>query len=92
MEETGIEAGQLKEIGVFSDPDRDPRGRIVSVAFFGLVEKADHEPAGGDDAASAEWVLPESLEEELAFDHATMLQRGMEELNILVGNSTGQEE
>ncbi len=89
-EESGIEVGQLKEVGVFSDPDRDPRGRIITVAFFGLVDKAEQRPSGGDDAAFAEWVLPESLEEELAFDHATILQRGMEELNILVGNSEGR--
>ncbi len=91
-EETGVEAGQLKEIGVFSDPERDPRGRVVSVAFFGLVEKADHSPQGGDDAASAEWILPESLEEDLAFDHSLMLQRGMEELNILVGNPSSSDQ
>ncbi|MFB6259066.1 MAG: NUDIX domain-containing protein [Flavobacteriales bacterium] len=83
-EETGIEVERLKEVGVFSDPQRDPRGRIVSVAFFGLIEKAEQEPKGSDDAASAEWVLPENLEEELAFDHGEMLQRGMEELDILI--------
>jgi 8-oxo-dGTP diphosphatase len=83
-EETGIEADRLKEIGVFSEPDRDPRGRIISFAFFGLVDKSEKTPSGKDDAASAEWVLPEGLEEELAFDHGEMLQRGMEELDLLL--------
>ena len=83
-EETGVEAERLKEVGVFSDPQRDPRGRIVSVAFFGLVEKAEQQPVGKDDAASAEWVLPDDLEEELAFDHGEILKRGMEELDLLI--------
>ncbi len=83
-EETGVEVDRLKEIGVFSDPQRDPRGRIVSIPFFGLVEKGEQEPRGGDDAADAEWILPEGLEEELAFDHGEILKRGMEELDLLI--------
>ncbi|MFB6257497.1 MAG: NUDIX domain-containing protein [Flavobacteriales bacterium] len=83
-EETNVVAEQLKEVGVFSDPNRDPRGRIISVAYFGLVDKAEQTPQGGDDASSAEWVLPESIEETFAFDHGEILKRSMEELNLLL--------
>lgn len=67
MEETGIAAGPLTLVGVYSDPDRDPRGHSCSVAYLTRVEAS--EPVAGDDAAAAEWVADwRSLP--LAFDHA----------------------
>lgn len=67
MEETGITAGPLTLVGVYSDPGRDPRGPTCSVAYLTRVDAA---PAvAGDDAAAAEWVADwRSLP--LAFDHA----------------------
>ena len=65
-EETGIEAGPLRLIGVYSQPDRDPRGHTCSVAF--LTEVGQAEPTAGDDAAEAHWV--EDWENvAFAFDH-----------------------
>jgi 8-oxo-dGTP diphosphatase len=70
-EETGIEAGTLTLVGVYSDPDRDPRGHTCSVAF--LTRIAGGQPTAGDDAAAAEWVADwHSLT--LAFDHAQILR------------------
>ena len=70
-EETGIEAGTLILVGVYSDPDRDPRGHTCSVAF--LTRIAGGQPTAGDDAAAAEWVADwHSLT--LAFDHAQILR------------------
>ena len=66
-EETGLEAGELELVGVFSDPARDPRGPTASVVFASLIEGA--EPRAGSDAAAAEWVA-EWREQDLAFDHA----------------------
>ena len=54
MEETGVKAGRLELIGVYSDPKRDPRGHTCSVAFLTRVARAT--PKAGDDAAAAEWV------------------------------------
>jgi 8-oxo-dGTP diphosphatase len=71
MEETGIKAGRLELIGVYSNPKRDPRGHTCSVAFLGCVARAT--PRAGDDAAAAEWVEKWS-QVELAFDHATILR------------------
>jgi len=69
-EETGIEAGALQLIGVYSDPRRDPRGHTCSAAFLGRVTTA--RPQAGDDAAAAEWVENwRALS--LAFDHARIL-------------------
>jgi 8-oxo-dGTP diphosphatase len=70
MEETGIEAGKLTLIGVYSQPERDPRGHTCSVAFLTRVKKG--EPKAGDDAAAAEWVA-DWRRLKLAFDHAQIL-------------------
>jgi 8-oxo-dGTP diphosphatase len=80
MEETGVKAGKLRLLGVYSDPRRDPRGHTCSVVFVGRVARAT--PTAGDDADGAEWIedwrtLP------LAFDHAAILadaQRTMRRL------------
>src|SRR5580765_4156056 len=67
MEETGVKAGRLELIGVYSDPKRDPRGHTCSVAFLARVARST--PKAGDDAAAAEWVEGWSRLD-LAFDHA----------------------
>jgi 8-oxo-dGTP diphosphatase len=70
-EETGVEAGALRLIGVYSDPGRDPRGHTCSVAFLTRVSSVAAQ--AGDDAAAAEWVVDwRSLT--LAFDHALILR------------------
>jgi len=69
LEETGLEVAGLELVGVYSDPDRDPRGHTVSVVFAATASGA---PRGGDDAAEAAAFLPEAWPE-LAFDHARIL-------------------
>ncbi len=71
MEETGVKAGRLELIGVYSDPERDPRGHTCSVAFLARIARAAAK--AGDDAAAAEWVEGWS-KLELAFDHAKILR------------------
>ena len=70
MEETGVKAGRLELIGVYSDPKRDPRGHTCSVAFLARVARST--PKAGDDAAAAEWVEGWSRSD-LAFDHAEIV-------------------
>jgi 8-oxo-dGTP diphosphatase len=71
-EETGLNVRDLKLVGVYSDPARDPRGHTVSAAFSAQLPEATA-PSAGDDAASAEWV-EDWRREPLAFDHATILE------------------
>jgi 8-oxo-dGTP diphosphatase len=71
MEETGVRAGKLTLIGVYSDPKRDPRGHSVAVAFLTRVRAVV--PIAGDDAAAAEWV-ENWRRAELAFDHKDILR------------------
>lgn len=70
-EETGIVAGMLELVGVYSDPKRDPRGHTCSVTFLAHVASA--EPHAGDDAAGAEWI-EDWHATKLAFDHAQILK------------------
>lgn len=53
-EEAGITPSALMPVGVFSDPDRDPRGRIISNAFLSIAS-ADTRLMSGDDAIDAKW-------------------------------------
>jgi 8-oxo-dGTP diphosphatase len=69
-EETGLHVGELRLIGVYSDPGRDPRGHTCSVAYLARVGRA--EVTAGDDAAAAEWVA-DWRREKLAFDHAQII-------------------
>jgi 8-oxo-dGTP diphosphatase len=74
-EETSVMAhpSKLKLLGVPSEPGRDPRGRVVSVAFLVRVPKATKATAG-DDAAETIWLpLDQALETDLAFDHSSIL-------------------
>ncbi len=75
-EETGLLLTEAKQIGCYSDVDRDPRGRTLSVAYLMLVE--DELPVKGqDDAKQAKW-LPLNDLPELAFDHSKILNDTLE--------------
>lgn len=78
-EETGIECVQLDQFHAFGAPERDPRERIISIAYFGLVPAAASSPAAGDDAADARWFDVAALPP-LAFDHREMFERARERL------------
>lgn len=75
-EETGLRALSLRQVEAFGDPGRDPRGWVVSVAFF---IRAAGELKAGDDAADAAW-FDAAKPPPLAFDHkkvlAAALRRG----------------
>ena len=73
MEETGLRASALDLIGVYSDPARDPRGHMVSIAY--LVRVESYAPQAGDDAAQAEFVA-DWQSQALAFDHSTIAAGG----------------
>lgn len=69
-EETGLTVGKLRLVGVYSEPDRDPRSHVVSVVYMGEVKTA--KPKAGDDASDARWVKY-WRRAKLAFDHANIL-------------------
>ncbi|GAA3364028.1 NUDIX hydrolase [Saccharopolyspora gregorii] len=68
-EETGLTTGRLDMVGVYDEPDRDPRGRVISVAFTALLPTMPRATAG-DDARDARWIpVDVALSRRLAFDH-----------------------
>jgi 8-oxo-dGTP diphosphatase len=70
-EETGMKAADLQLVGVYSDPDRDPRGHTCSVAF--LANAPDEaEASAGDDAEAVAWIK-DFDGVDLAFDHRKIL-------------------
>ncbi len=71
-EETGVERVTLQQVQTFSALDRDPRGRVISVAHYGLVKLADHRVRSATDARDAAWFSLVDLPD-LAFDHATII-------------------
>lgn len=77
-EETSLQpSSPIVQLGVFSDPDRDPRERVITIAFYALVKPS--EVAGGDDADEAAWFSVEELPH-LAFDHKKVFEAAMERL------------
>lgn len=73
-EETGLKLDHIEEFGTFSEVDRDPRGRVISIAFYGITELS--EVKGGDDAAKAQWFPIDEIPP-LAFDHDRMLEQAL---------------
>ncbi len=81
-EETGLSAERihLEQVATYGAPDRDPRGRVVSVAYLALVPDLPA-PVAGSDAASASWVDATDVLDDsgrLAFDHHRILADGVE--------------
>ena len=83
QEETGLilsaENSPLRQLGCYSRVDRDPRGRVITIAFYALVEN----PAavcGADDASDARW-FPVSALPPLAFDHDKILADALQRLS-----------
>lgn len=85
QEETGlvipVGRGQLKELGCYSTVDRDPRGRVITIAYYAVIEKA--EVKGSDDAREARW-FPLSKIPALAFDHDRILKDALKRLQPTV--------
>lgn len=78
-EETGIDVTRWRRVDVYDDPHRDPRGRVVSVAYLAQLPTIVA-PTAGDDAAAARWARVDALLAEpdaLAFDHHQILTDAM---------------
>ncbi|MCR9183716.1 MAG: NUDIX hydrolase [Flavobacteriaceae bacterium] len=70
-EETGIEISLCKQLYTFGKPQRDPRGRTISIAYVGFAKPSD-QPKAADDAKEAKWFEIEKLPK-LAFDHQEII-------------------
>ncbi len=79
FEKAGIKNMFIEQLYTFSDIDRDPRERIVSVAYFALVNKHQYELVAGRDTVKAEWFELSKLPK-LAFDHSKILKVAVQRL------------
>ena len=78
-EETGITGVFLEHLYTFGDPDRDPRGWVVSVAYYALVSPDKHYIHATADARQAQW-FPVTAVPQLAFDHAEILATALQRI------------
>lgn len=76
-EETNLSNVFMEQFRVFSDVDRDPRERVVTVAFMALVRPVDCRLIAGDDASNALW-FDERLLPPMAFDHERIIKEARE--------------
>ena len=75
--EFDVEKDFLEQLGCFSEVNRDPRGRVLTVAYYALVQKGAVK--GGDDASNAQW-FPIGDVPQLAFDHEKILRVALKRL------------
>lgn len=77
--ETNLEQVFMEQLYTFSDVERDPRYRVISIAYFSLVKLADYHAVAGADATRLKWFgLGERPE--LAFDHVAIIEKALERL------------
>jgi len=83
QEETGLEKVFLEQLGAYGTPGRDPRERVVTVAWVGLVKLLDHRVRAATDARRAAWFATDELPA-LAFDHDTIVADALAHLQQTV--------
>lgn len=83
VEETGLQNVFLEQLYTIGSLDRDPRERVVSVAYYALVKLSDHRAKAATDAANAEW-FPVSKLPKLAFDHGEIVSMALARLKSKV--------
>ena len=76
-EETGLTNAVMEQFHTFTDVNRDPRERVISIAYYALVRLSD--VRAGDDAAKAQWFAQDEIPS-LAFDHERILRTAVNRL------------
>ncbi|NJN65795.1 MAG: NUDIX hydrolase [Chloroflexaceae bacterium] len=79
-EETGVRDVYLEQLYTFGDPDRDPRTRVISVAYFALVQSDRQVLRTSDETSDVRWFPVQDVPLPLAFDHQRILTRAVSRL------------
>jgi 8-oxo-dGTP diphosphatase len=82
-EETAVRDLYLEQLYTFGEPERDPRERVITVAYFAIVNLFDHPVKAATDARNAGWFDTDDLPP-LAFDHAGILSVALDRLRAKV--------
>lgn len=86
-EETGVKDVYLEQLYTFGNPDRDPRERVITVAYYALIPTEEIDIQAGSDAEGVSWFGMKELPE-LAFDHKDILNMAHERLRAKLDYST----
>jgi len=86
-EETGVKDVYLEQLYTFGQPDRDPRERVITVAFYALIPSDEIEITAATDAEGVSWFGMKEVPE-LAFDHENILSMANERLTAKLTYST----
>jgi len=86
-EETGVNAVYLEQLFTFGHPQRDPRERVISVAYFALIPSDKLQIKAASDAADVGWFSIDAIPE-LAFDHKKILTKALERVAAKFNYST----
>ncbi len=78
-EETGVSDVFIEQLYTIGTPNRDPRGRVVTVVYFALINLAEHKISADSDAQDVRWFSIDKLPE-LAFDHADLMAMAIQRL------------
>jgi 8-oxo-dGTP diphosphatase len=78
-EESGIDVTYLEQLYSFGKPDRDPRNRVVSITYYGLVRPKDYQLSAQTDAEDVAWFNIHKLPK-LAFDHKQIVEMAIKRL------------
>lgn len=87
FEEVNVKVDYLEQLYSFGDPERDPRGRVISVTYYALVSYDNLKPMAASDAKEARWHSMFKLPE-LAFDHKQILEYALQRLRYKLGYTT----
>ena len=80
QEETHLEGIELHQLYAFGAPDRDPRHRTITIAYWG-IDNSGKTATPGDDAANLQWFALENLPR-LAFDHDKIIAKAMDTITL----------
>jgi 8-oxo-dGTP diphosphatase len=83
-EETGVTDVFLEQLYTFGDPERDPRTRVISVAYYAVVSADRLQPRAGTDAVDVRWWSMAALPARLAFDHDEILDYALTRLRYKI--------
>ena len=87
VEETGVSDVYLEQLYTFGEPDRDPRERVITVAWYALIPTDEIDIKAGSDAEGVSWIGMQELPE-LAFDHPAIIDMAYERLSAKLDYST----